>query len=159
MSERPRVRIRPATRRDLAEWARMREALWPECRGPRAALEMREQMSDPRKFGVLVLERGAGRLGGFVELALREGVDGAKRETTAYVEGWYVDPELRGQAWGRKLIAAASRWAAERGMVELASDAELWNTRAIAAHTRVGFREVGRLVLFLKPVRSARRKV
>jgi hypothetical protein len=43
-------------------------------------------------------------------------------------------------------------------MIELASDAELWNTGAITAHQRVGFREVERLVLFLKRVRPARRR-
>lgn len=136
----------------------MRRALWPDCKGPRAALEMREQLGDPRKFGVLVLDRGDGRLGGFAELALRDGVDGARREITAYLEGWFVEAELRGSGWGRKLIAAAGRWAVERGMVELASDAELKNADGIAAHRSVGFREVERLVLFLKPVRPAKRR-
>jgi aminoglycoside 6'-N-acetyltransferase I len=111
---------------------------------------MREQLSDPKRFGVLVIDLGAGRLAGFVELALREGVDGAARETTAYVEGWYVEEALRRKGWGRKLIAAASSWARARGMVELASDAELWNDGAIAAHAGVGFRETFRVVQFLK---------
>lgn len=150
------LKIRPATADDGAEWARMRRALWPDCSPARSKLEMRELFSDPEKFGILVLDRGDGRLGGFVELALRDGVDGAKREVTAYVEGWWVDEDLRGKAWGRKLIAAAERWAAQRGMAELASDAELWNEAGIAAHRRVGFREVERLVLFLKRVRPGR---
>jgi aminoglycoside 6'-N-acetyltransferase I len=131
----------------------MRRALWPDCRGPRAALEMREQMSDPRKFGVLVLDRGDGRLAGFIELALRDGVDGAAREVSAYVEGWFVEKDLRGQGWGRKLVAAGGRWAKARGMIELASDAELWNKGAIAAHKGVGFRETFRSVLFIKRLR------
>jgi aminoglycoside 6'-N-acetyltransferase I len=152
------MKIRLATQSDRAEWGRMRRTLWPTCPAARAALEMREQLGDPRKFGVLVLDRGDGRLGGFAELALRDGVDCAACEITAYVEGWYVDADLRGKAWGRKLIAAASRWAAERGMIELASDAELWNTDAIAAHQRVGFRETERVVLFLKRVPRLRRR-
>lgn len=131
----------------------MRHALWPDCTGPRARLEMREQLGDPRKFGVLVLDRGDGTLGGFVELALRDGVDGAARETTAFVEGWWVEPGLRGAGWGRALITAAERWARRRGMAELASDAELWNRRGIAAHRAVGFRETFRVVQFLKRLR------
>ena len=147
------MKIRPARAADRAEWARLRRALWPDCRGPRAALEMRELLSDPKKFGVLVLDRAGGKLGGFVEVALRDGVDGAARAVTAYIEGWFVAPELRGRNWGRKLIAAAGRWARARGMVELASDAELWNKHAIAAHRAVGFREAFRVVQFLKKLR------
>lgn len=149
--------VRDATARDFAEWARLRRALWPDCTGARLRLEMREQRSDRRKFGVLVLDRGDGRLGGFVELALRDGVDGAARETTAFLEGWFVDAELRGQGWGAQLIAAAEAWARARGMVELASDAELENTASIAAHAALGFRETFRTVQFLKRVRGGRR--
>lgn len=148
-----RMRIRAATRADRAEWGRLRQTLWPDCKGPRAALEMREQLGDPRRFGVLVIDRGDGTLAGFIELALREGVDGAARETTAYVEGWFVEKDLRGRGWGGKLIAAAKRWARERGMTELASDAELWNRAAIKAHRAVGFRETFRVVQFLQRVR------
>lgn len=147
---RPRLRVRAASAADCAEWGRLRRALWPECTGPRSRLEMREQLGDPQKFGVLVLDCGQGRLGGFVELALREGVDGAARETTAYLEGWYVEPALRGRGWGRKLIAAAERWASRRGMIELASDAELANSASIAAHAALGFRETFRVVQFIK---------
>jgi len=145
--------IRAASNADRTEYARLRQALWPDCKGARAALEMREQLSKRRKFGVLVIDRGDGRLGGFVELALRDGVDGALREVTAYLEGWYVDRDLRGSGWGRKLIVAAERWARARGMVELASDTELWNKAGAAAHTAVGFRESGRVVQFLKRLR------
>ncbi len=145
-------RIRAATQADRAEWGRLRRALWPDCKGARAELEMREQLSEPKKFGVLVIDCGDGRLGGFAELALRDGVDGAARETTAFLEGWFVEAELRGKGWGRKLIAAAGRWARERGMVELASDAESDNAVGIAAHRALGFRETFRVVQFLRPV-------
>ena len=81
-----------------------------------------------------------GGLGGFVELALREGGDGAAREVTAFLEGWHVDSDLRGSGWGRRLIAAALRWARERGMTELASGAELarMNSRRAPEHRRLG---------------------
>jgi aminoglycoside 6'-N-acetyltransferase I len=147
------MKIRPAKKSDQPEWARMREALWPDCRGRRAMLEMREQLSDPKKFGVLVIDCGGGKLGGFIELALRDGVDGAAQEITGYIEGWFVELPLRGKDWGRKLVAAGERWAKARGMIELASDSELWNKPAQAAHQAVGFREVERLVLFLKKLR------
>jgi aminoglycoside 6'-N-acetyltransferase I len=114
---------------------------------------MRELSSNRRKFGVIVLDRGDGTLGGFVELALRDGVDGAAKETTAFLEGWLVERDLRGREWGRRLIRAAEHWAAERGMVELASDTELDNRVGIAAHRALGFRETFRVVQFLKRVK------
>lgn len=153
---RSRLHIRPGTAADAAEWARLRRRLWPDCAAARARLEIREQLGNPRRFGVLVLDRGGGQLGGFAELALRDGVDGAKRETTAYLEGWYVEPDLRGRGWGRRLIAAAEAWSRQRGMAELASDSELGNADAIAAHAALGFRETFRVVQFLKPLRRGR---
>ena len=153
MSRAGRMTIRVATAADCREWSRLRRALWPDCKGPRAVLEMREQLGDPKKFGVVVIDRGDGRLGGFVELALRDGVDGAAREVTAFLEGWFVDRDLRGRGWGKKLIAAAERWARERGMVELASDTETWRRSSIAAHSALGFRETFRVVQFLKKLR------
>lgn len=146
------LRIRAAKDADRAEWGRLRQVLWPDCKGARAELEMREQLSEPKQFGVLVIDCGDGRLGGFAELALRDGVDGARRKTTAFLEGWFVEAGLRGQGWGRKLIAAAGRWARERGMVELASDAESDDRAAIAAHRALGFRETFRVVQFLRRV-------
>lgn len=114
---------------------------------------MKELLRDPAKFGVIVIDRGTGRLGGFAELALRDGVDGAAREVTAYLEGWYVEPDLRGGGWGRKLVASAGKWARARGMVELASDTELDNPAGIAAHRALGFRETFRVVQFLQRLR------
>lgn len=152
------MKIRAANAGDEREWARLRRALWPGCRGPRALLEMRELRGDSKRFGVLVIDCGGGKLGGFVELALRDGVDGAAREVTAFVEGWFVEENLRGRGWGRKLIVAAEKWARARGMVELASDAELDNAVGIAAHRAVGFRETFRSVQFLKRVPRARWK-
>jgi aminoglycoside 6'-N-acetyltransferase I len=97
--------------------------------------------------------RGEGRLGGFLEVSVRHGVDGARHEDVAYVEGWYVEPDLRGQNWGRTLMEGASQWALERGYAELGSDAEQDNTGGIAAHRAMGFRETFRLTFFLKDLK------
>src|SRR4051812_39153631 len=51
------LKIRPATAADRAEWGRMRCTLWPDCSPARGMLEMRELLSDPKKFGILVLDR------------------------------------------------------------------------------------------------------
>jgi aminoglycoside 6'-N-acetyltransferase I len=119
--------------------------------------EMSRLSTRSRLRGVLVLDCGAGRLGGFIELGVRARVDGSFSPRVAYVEGWYVDPDRRGAGWGRRLIAAAEAWAARRGLTELASDAELANPAGIRAHRALGFRETFRLVCFLKSVRRNQR--
>jgi aminoglycoside 6'-N-acetyltransferase I len=50
------------------------------------------------------------------------------------------------------LIAAAEKWTRERGLTEIASDAELENETSIRAHKALGFQETFRLVHFLKRV-------
>jgi len=44
-------------------------------------------------------------------------------------------------------------WAIELGCDELASDAEIVNTGSIAAHKALGFREMDRVVSFIKKLK------
>ena len=142
--------VRKATDEDFPEWRRMRAALWPDCPEKMHELEMREQTADS-DVAVFVYARNQG-LGGFIELSVRDRVDGSTSPRVGYVEGWYVDSDLRGQGIGRQLIREAEAWTRALGLTELASDAELTNAESIRAHEALGFRETFRLVHFLKSV-------
>ncbi|HEX3627371.1 MAG TPA: GNAT family N-acetyltransferase, partial [Verrucomicrobiae bacterium] len=87
---------------------------------------------------------------GFAEVGSRSLADGCSTSPVAYLEGWFVDRDLRRQGIGRSLVVAAEQWARERGFREFASDAELENLESQNAHVAIGFREVDRLVLYLK---------
>ncbi len=145
--------IRPAAPEDTSEWVRMRNALWPECSPERHALEIRE-LTRPANGGiVLVATNDDGSLGGFIEISIRgDHVEGTSAVPVPYVEGWYVDPEIRGQKIGRKLLEAAEKWATARGFRELASDAEVSNPTGIRAHLASGFTETCRTVHFVKQI-------
>ncbi len=146
--------LRPYRRStDRPELLRLRNDLWPDCSAAMHRYEMRAFARPSRVRGILVLDRGDGRLGGFIELSVRPRVDGSMSDRLGYVEGWHVERDLRGHGWGRKLIRAAEAWTAARGLTELGSDAELPNHEGIAAHRACGFRETFRLVLFLKKVK------
>jgi aminoglycoside 6'-N-acetyltransferase I len=143
--------IRAIEPRDHTEWLRMRLALWPDCSEKLHRLEM----SDALVSGaVIVFARDDASLGGFIELSIRNSVEGSASAAVAYIEGWYVDSDLRGQGIGRQLVETGERWALMSGCREIASDAELHNDRSIRAHKKLGFDETARLVHFLKPLSS-----
>lgn len=140
---------------DRAEWMRMRRALWPDCTEEIHALEIELYGRHAGDVAVFVVDTGGPTLGGFIEVSVRDRVDGAASERVGYVEGWYVAPELRSRGVGRRLMDAAERWMVERGLTELGSDVELDNEGSLRAHAALGFEETFRLVHFLKRVGPA----
>jgi aminoglycoside 6'-N-acetyltransferase I len=104
----------------------------------------------PQSGVTFVVERTGGGLGGFIEVSLRNYAEGCITSPVAYIEGWYVDPDLRRKTVGRQLVSAAETWAREHGLTEIASDTQIENTVSIHAHTRLGYEEVERLVCFRK---------
>lgn len=145
--------IRPSTTQDLAEWIRLRYALWPECSPARQWLEIQNFAASQQPGVVIVAQPENGRLCGFVEVSVRhDHVDGTESVPVAYLEAWYVEAEFRGRGIGRQMLEAVEAWALARGLKELASDAELENTTSVATHLSCGFRETCRAVHFVKTI-------
>ena len=99
---------------------------------------------------VLVAERGDGSLCGFVEIGSRTYAEGCKSTPVAFLEGWYVDPDVRRTGIGSALIHAAEAWAVAHGYSEMASDTELANDVSLSAHLALGYEEVERQICFRK---------
>ena len=145
------LRIRAACRADLDEWCRMRTKLWPRTATEHPAeLEAFFNGSSIDIVETFMLERTNGALAGFIEINIRNFAEGSRSPKVPYVEAWYVDPDLRGQGYGEKLMVAAETWALNNGFSEIASDTELKNEGGIAAHQALGFTEVERVVCFMK---------
>ncbi len=95
------------------------------------------------------------RLVGFAEVMIRSHAEGCWEHTAgrqmgiAYLEAWWVDPDVRRTGIGLALVSACADWGRAQGCPALASDALLENVRSQAAHERVGFREVERSVHFV----------
>ncbi len=150
------MKIRPYESADLAEWMRMRRELWPELPADEAA-----QRADcsawlaRRNTIVLVAQRDeASHLAAFIEVGEREFADGCETSPVAYLEGWFVDEDVRGRGIGRQLVQAAEKWAIANGYREFASDALLDNVPSQLAHNSVGFVEVERAVRYAKQLRN-----
>ncbi len=67
-----------------------------------------------------------------------------------YLEGWFVDQDLRGRGVGARLVRAAEDWARSQGLQEMGSDTWLEDEVSLRAHQALGYREVERLVHFAK---------
>lgn len=102
---------------------------------------------------VLVADRGDGLLAGFVEIGSRNYAEGCETTPVAYLEGWYVDPDVRRAGLGSSLFRAAETWARHHGFTEIASDTELGNEVSLQAHLALGFDEVERQICFRKRLR------
>jgi len=105
---------------------------------------------------VFVAVRPEGGLGGFLEASLRTYAEGCDSSPVGYIEGWYVDPDLRRQGVGRALLRAAEAWARAQGCQEMASDCRLDNEASWRAHLALGYEEAERLIHFRKRLEPGR---
>lgn len=150
------MKIRLVGPTDCAEWLRLLDGLHSES--PEAdhlpsidAYLSGGSIGELIPSAVFVADRQNGRLGGFLELSVRNYAEGCTGDTP-YVESWYVDKDLRSRGVGRALMEAAEGWARDQGFLELASDAQLDNSLSHAAHQALGFEMVERIVVFRKPL-------
>ncbi len=142
--------IREAQKSDRDEWLRMREMLWPDS-GDDHTQEIDAYLHQPEpNTAVFVAERENDKLGGFLEAGIRYYAEGCDTRNVGYIEGWYVDPDLRRQAVGRALVEAAEQWARARGCREMASDCALHNEVSFKAHLAIGYKEAERAIHFCK---------
>ena len=143
------MHIRPVQPTDRTEWLRMRLTLWGGTAEEHTS-EIDAYFSSPQAGVTFVVERLAGGLGGFIEVSLRNYAEGCTTSPVAYIEGWYVDEDLRRGKVGSQLVHTAEAWARRHGLTEIASDTQIDNTVSFHAHTALGYVEVDRIVCFRK---------
>ncbi len=144
------ITIHRATPADKPEWLRMRLQLWPDHTAEEHLSEMQAILDASGEQPVFIALRKDGHLGGFLEGGTRKYADGCKTSPVGYIEGWYVDEDLRRTGVGADLVRAMEAWARARGLVEVGSDTWLENVTSIAAHKHLGYVEMERLVHFAK---------
>lgn len=150
MSMQP-IEVRRVSASDHAEWRRMRTALWPHGQSEHdEEIEAYLRAAADASAAVFVAVRAAGGLAGFVELRLRDFAEGCTSSPVAYIEGWFVDDDVRQRGVGEALMGAAEEWARGHGLRELASDCDFDNEVSLRAHLALGFREAERVICLRK---------
>lgn len=144
------MKIRRVELADRAECLRMRTSLWPKSLSDHAAEIDAHFANAPPALPVFVADRGDGSLAGLLEAGTRPYAEGCKSSPVAFLEGWWVDEDVRRTRVGAHLVEAAEAWARSLGLSEIASDANLANEVSHAAHRALGYQEATRLVCFRK---------
>lgn len=150
------MEIRRYKASDWEEWVRMNRALFPGLSLKADEAEMRATIART-DAAVFVIDRGDGRLAGYVEAGERSIADGCESSPVAYIEAWYVDPDVRRSGYGRSLLEAAEQWARDRGRSEMASDALIDNHVSHEAHRKSGYEEVDKVITYRKTLTSVSR--
>ncbi|NOK58505.1 MAG: GNAT family N-acetyltransferase [Chloroflexi bacterium AL-W] len=149
------MHIIQANHNDVPELQNLASKLWPDEPVEELPMALRKSINSPKEALFLVRDTHQ-RAIAFIQLSLRyDYVPGATRQPVGFVEGLYIEAAHRGAGLGRQLIAHAEKWAFDKGCVELASDALIDNTDSHHFHSRVGFREVERIVTFIKPLQRS----
>lgn len=92
---------------------------------------------------------------GFINVSLRSDyVEGCISSPIWYVEWIFVLDEYRHQKIALHLIERAGEWLKERGCTQIWSDTTIDNTISQEFHTKIWFKEVSRIVHFIKDLDS-----
>jgi len=139
------MQYREARPSDLDAWAELRFQLW----GGDAA-ELRSEA-----IGILqsasetcfVALSDAEDLIGFLEISVRS----TKSHTYGYLEGWYVEPDLRRQGIGSSLIEHAENWLLHQSVEAIFSDTDRANyPDSLPAHANSGYSPIREFTLLKK---------
>jgi len=145
------VNIVRANSSNIGEAARLALKLWPENSLDHLRVEFEELLASEKDAVFLAAIEGT--YAGFIHMSLRSDfVEGSRSRPVGYIEGIYVDEPYRNRGIARELAEAGEQWAKSLGCKEVASDAALDNVESQEFHKKLGFREAGRIVAFIKEI-------
>lgn len=139
--------VRIADLNDVNELVRLAKLLWPDSKD--LADEMIEILNNNSE--IIYLIPGIA----FGHMAMRyDYVSGSSTSPVGYLEGIYVEEGYRKQGIASQLIHLGEQWAKDKGAKEMASDVLFDNHNSMVFHEKYGFKEVERVVCYIKEIRS-----
>jgi len=145
------MKIEAFNKETLDEVTNLALKLWPDNDWDELQAEFAALLESKRDTVYLAVVDGA--YIGFIQMSLRHDyVEGSQTSPVGYIEGIYVDEDHRHKGISRQLVEAGESWSRSQGCREMASDTELENLASQAFHERIGFREAGRIVAYIKEI-------
>lgn len=145
------MKIVKADPSNLNELASLALKLWPDNTWELLRTEFEDLLESDKDICYLAVVED--EYVGFIHMCLRSDyVEGSDSSPVGYVEGIYVNEEHRNKGISKQLVAVGEQWSKLLGCTQIASDAELDNHGSQAFHKKIGFREVKRIVAFLKDI-------
>ncbi len=146
-------KIERISEKHLNDWIQMMLELWEDNTYELLKTEHVNLLNDD-KYGNFICYKDEEALG-FINMSKRHDyVPGAVSYPIAYIEGIYVRAQYRRTGIAKMLIDHAEKWAAECGCKQVASDHEIDNALSYNFHKGMGFREVERVICFVKELRE-----
>ncbi|MEK7339809.1 MAG: aminoglycoside 6'-N-acetyltransferase [Candidatus Rhabdochlamydia sp.] len=130
-------------------WMKLRKQFWVNCDEEKHRREMKDYLSSPEKT-VFFAEIEPQNYIGLVEVSIRHLVEGTSHNRVGYLEGLYILPKYRKKNVAKQLISEAEKWAKEQGCLAMASDTGANNDISIEVHKKLGYKDICRLVHFVK---------
>ena len=130
-------------------WKQMRQTHFSDLNDEFNEREMRSIFNSQDRACMIILT-DSNEIMGFLEVALRNLVDGCLGSPVGYIEGLYLKPQYRGSGYGRRAVESIAEWFSDRGCQEMATDTELDNINAQKFYESIGFQETYRIVEFKK---------
>lgn len=146
------IEIRKVTSAEKDAWYQMRKGVWPEAADDYLLFDMDEILVS--ESDIVFMAFANGQPAGMIEASLREYAEGCDSSPVGYIEAWFVYGEFRKTGVAGELVRAAETWAREKGCTEMGSDTWLENEASIRAHEKLGYKEVDRLVHFVKQLQG-----
>lgn len=141
------MRLKPILRSDFSRWLELRQRLFTDVDEGYHVQEMDITLASPDAAAFFCITDD-GEVAGFLEVSLRNFVDGCLGGPVGYLESMYLEPAFRGKGLGRKIVEEAAAWFRRRGCSDMATDTELENEAAQAFFLGIGFTETFRIVEF-----------
>ncbi len=79
-------------------------------------------------------------------------VEGSSTSPVGYIDSIFVKQSMRRHKIAQEMVAYGEKWAKENGCKEMGSDATLSNSQSIGFHEDYGYKEVDRLICFIKEI-------